>query len=246
MINIQPIEKYIRAENKMLDVHSIFHTIQGEGPFTGHPAVFVRLAGCNLKCPGCDTDYTSTRTQQTPEEIVAKVRQYGTTLVVITGGEPFRQHNIRYLIEELVKFGINVQIETNGTLAPVVFKRGSKEGYLYSLNPQKLELYGKVYIVVSPKAGRVNPLIWKYACCVKYVVRADDVANDGLPIHALNHPVRDTVARPPEDWDRTIYVQPMDEQNELLNAINLQTAIRSCMAHNYVLQIQTHKIINME
>ena len=92
MINIQPIEKYVQAENKMLDVHSIFYTIQGEGPFTGCPAVFVRLAGCNLKCPGCDTDYTSNRTPMTAEQILNKILELASpaTLVVITGGEPFR------------------------------------------------------------------------------------------------------------------------------------------------------------
>ena len=51
--NTQEPEKIDR--DRHLDVHSIFHTIQGEGPYCGHPAVFIRLAGCNLQCPGCDT-----------------------------------------------------------------------------------------------------------------------------------------------------------------------------------------------
>ena len=53
--NGQPIEKVQRTFDGTLEVHSIFKTIQGEGPFCGTPAVFIRLAGCNLQCPWCDT-----------------------------------------------------------------------------------------------------------------------------------------------------------------------------------------------
>ena len=56
MINKQPIEKREPSYEGTLQVHSIFKTIQGEGPFCGTPCVFVRLAGCNLQCPACDTD----------------------------------------------------------------------------------------------------------------------------------------------------------------------------------------------
>src|SRR3954467_9071958 len=49
----------VRSDGNSLSIHSIFYTLQGEGPYSGCPAVFMRLAGCNLQCPGCDTDYTS-------------------------------------------------------------------------------------------------------------------------------------------------------------------------------------------
>ena len=52
-MNTQPTEKRTNSQN--LDITEIFFTIQGEGPFSGHRAVFIRLAGCNLQCPACDT-----------------------------------------------------------------------------------------------------------------------------------------------------------------------------------------------
>lgn len=250
-MNIQPIEKFSQPVHRALAVHSIFYTIQGEGPFTGRPAVFVRLSGCNLKCPGCDTDYTSRRHFMSAQEIVAKILELATkdTLVVITGGEPFRQYNIRYLLEVLYALRMTVQIETNGTLPPVEFDNGLEEGYHYSPMVTNCDVKGiaDVHIVCSPKSGNINPLIRKYVCALKYVVKQNDVdPMDFLPIHSLDHPVGVKVARPSPEYNRTIYVQPMDEQDEAKNKLNLQEAINSCLKGGYTLQIQTHKIINME
>lgn len=185
------------------------------------------------------------------QEIVAKILELANkeTLVVITGGEPFRQYNIRYLLELLVKMAMNVQIETNGTLSPVPFDNGVEEDYNYCAMVTNMNVPGicGVYIVCSPKSGRINPLIRKYACALKYVIKHNDVDPiDYLPIHSLDHPVGVKVARPSPEFERTIYVQPMDEQDEAKNKLNLQEAINSCLKGGYTLQIQTHKIINME
>ncbi|WP_046973456.1 7-carboxy-7-deazaguanine synthase QueE, partial [Dyella japonica] len=96
-------------------------TIQGEGPFCGQPAVFVRLAGCNLQCPGCDTNYTSNRKKMSHsdiwQEIVHVTGEAKTKLVVITGGEPFRQPEVVNFINYLIDMkGYRVQVETNGTM----------------------------------------------------------------------------------------------------------------------------------
>ncbi|MEG7364337.1 7-carboxy-7-deazaguanine synthase QueE, partial [Pseudomonas citronellolis] len=97
-MNLQPIEKRTKSADGLLSLHSIFHTIQGEGPFCGTPSVFVRLAGCNLQCPACDTDYTQGRRAASVQEILDKVQEYQSSgLVVITGGEPFRQDITRLL-----------------------------------------------------------------------------------------------------------------------------------------------------
>lgn len=97
-------------------VNEIFYSLQGEGHFTGTAAVFVRLAGCNLSCPFCDTRHQR-YTEMTEEAIVEAVRAFPATHVVITGGEPTLQLTST-LINRLHTAGKFVQIETNGTVAP--------------------------------------------------------------------------------------------------------------------------------
>jgi len=62
MFGTNPLSKPIESDGLYLEVQDIFSTIQGEGPFAGKPAVFLRLAGCNLRCFFCDTDFESRRT----------------------------------------------------------------------------------------------------------------------------------------------------------------------------------------
>ncbi|MGC8485309.1 MAG: hypothetical protein ACP5O6_06700, partial [Candidatus Baltobacteraceae bacterium] len=70
----------------LLQVTEIFYTLQGEGTWTGTPAVFVRLAGCNLACAFCDTDY-ALRSLARIDEVVARVGELGGAcpMVVLTG-----------------------------------------------------------------------------------------------------------------------------------------------------------------
>ncbi len=231
-INQQPPEK--RDMQDTIDVHSIFSTIQGEGPFCGHPAIFIRLAGCNLQCPGCDTEYTKSRTRYYPEDIVKLVHSKrlmdntAAKLVVITGGEPFRQ-NIEPLVSELYENGFEIQIETNGTL---------KIPY---------GVYIHAMIVCSPKAAKVHPSIYQYANCFKYVMKAGNMLEeDGLPLQALDHKCTPFLARPPKDWDRPIYLQPMDEQDDVLNMFNRRAVLQSCKRHGYIIQLQIHKMLEVE
>lgn len=245
-INIQPIEKYADTDGQILKVHSIFHTIQGEGPLTGHPAIFVRLAGCNLQCPQCDTEYTGPMGSEQDaygvrnlmvSDIVARVRSLhpGPRLVVITGGEPFRQ-NITAFVLALLDEDYEVQIETNGTLPP----------------PPEFPAvaYGEkgAYVVVSPKAGKVHPRTRDIAIAWKYVLNWDSFnPEDGLPIRALDHTASPQVARPPEDFPvGAIYLQPADVKDDEINQKNLRAVMRSCMRHGYTLQLQVHKILNVE
>ncbi|MDE6813874.1 MAG: 7-carboxy-7-deazaguanine synthase QueE [Duncaniella sp.] len=94
-------------------VNEIFYSLQGEGYFTGTPAVFLRFSGCNLRCGFCDTrheDYTL----MTPPEIIERLKSYPSRHIIITGGEPSLQLD-QILVDLLHDEGYFIQIETNGT-----------------------------------------------------------------------------------------------------------------------------------
>lgn len=94
-------------------VNEIFYSLQGEGYWTGTPAVFIRFSGCNLKCPFCDTNHQP-YVEMTEEEIMDEINKYPADLVVITGGEPALQLNNK-MVELLHNAEKTVAVETNGT-----------------------------------------------------------------------------------------------------------------------------------
>lgn len=233
-MNEQAPEKRVTGDGVTLAVNSLFFTIQGEGPFAGRPAVFIRLAGCNLQCPMCDTQYTA-RDTFAVSELVDMVLTHkhrmndrvDDLLVVITGGEPFRQP-IGHLVASLVHECLPVQIETNGTL--------------YQPGPWASD---RVTIVCSPKAGNVNLKLLPHVGAWKYVARAGDLAHDGLPTVALEHPNAGGLFRPPLHHPAPIYLQPADEQDATANALNMREVVHSCLDHGYRLCLQIHKIVNV-
>jgi organic radical activating enzyme len=129
----------------MIGLAEIFYSVQGEGAWTGTPAIFVRLAGCNLACAFCDTDYALRFLASVPD-IVAQVRAAGgdCPMVILTGGEPLAQTQTPLLIAALRADGRRVHIETNGTI--------------------DVELPADVWLTVSPKE-RLHP---------KMAARADE------------------------------------------------------------------------
>jgi len=101
-------------------VSEIFKSIQGESTYTGLPCVFIRLAGCDLRCNWCDTPYARVpegALELTVEEILAKVRFFDCRLVEITGGEPLQQSETGALATALLDAGCRVLIETNGSIS---------------------------------------------------------------------------------------------------------------------------------
>jgi 7-carboxy-7-deazaguanine synthase len=100
----------------MLRVTEIFHSIQGESTRAGHPCVFVRLTGCNLRCRWCDTEYAfHGGAEMSVERVVEQVDAYGCRLVEVTGGEPLLQPEVLPLMRELLARGYEVLLETGGS-----------------------------------------------------------------------------------------------------------------------------------
>lgn len=97
-----------------MKINEIFYSLQGEGHWTGTPAIFIRFAGCNLRCGFCDTNHESGE-EYDAEELIKELSQYPAKRVILTGGEPGLQVNDE-LIEILHREGYKVHIETNGTV----------------------------------------------------------------------------------------------------------------------------------
>jgi organic radical activating enzyme len=174
------------TDRHQLEVCEIFPSIQGEGPFLGQPCVFIRLAGCNMQCEFCDTEY-STFSIMSVVDVLKRVCQLtlSTNLVVITGGEPFRQ-DISELVDELLSFGKRVQVETNGTI--------------YRALPWEKELT----IVCSPKAAPIEKRMLQRIQYYKFLVKMN---LDGTPIVLGNEHFEGMIPK-------YCYLQPVDEQNK--------------------------------
>lgn len=226
--------KILKAEigdGKNLDVQEIFPTLQGEGPYAGHPSVFVRLGGCNLACDFCDTEFESYQNLSL-EKILLEVEKLAKNsagnivrkLIVITGGEPLRQP-IERLCAELVARNFLVQIETNGTL----FR----------------ELPREVKIICSPKVSndkyhQIRPDLLSRVNAFKFIVKAPCAQNDGLFGYSEIAEVGQ------KKFDIPVYVQPMDEYDEASNQANLKYAQKLCNEGGYFLSLQLHKILKIK
>lgn len=229
-INLQDISKPDQSDPDNLKVHSIFKTIQGEGPFAGKPSIFIRLSGCNLQCPFCDTDYTTQNIPLSVESIIDRVNliRGKIPLVVLTGGEPFRQ-NISKLCREFAYKGIHVQVETNGTL----FVKDMPTASPFFT------------IVCSPKTPSLHPDIIAHANFYKYILQHGNTSkHDGLPTKTMGTNV--PICRPPNLKSHMVYVQPLDEGDEMKNQENANACIQSCYDFGYTLSVQVHKIIGVE
>lgn len=100
-----------------LKVTEIFHSLQGEADTAGWPTVFVRLTGCPLRCQYCDTSYAFHGGQWWElEAILARVREFATPFVCVTGGEPLAQKGCVELLTRLCDEGFRVSLETSGAM----------------------------------------------------------------------------------------------------------------------------------
>jgi len=145
--------EYIPPEqrNPTFHVNEVFYSLQGEGYFTGWPAIFIRLSGCNLQCPWCDTDHrfqarlTKEGLFETVDELLEEnvTEEARAPLFVITGGEPTLQDWFGLALLLHHRYGNSVCIETNGRICD-------------SPDMQYLRLQGILWVTVSPKIDVEN------------------------------------------------------------------------------------------
>lgn len=222
-----------------LFVNEVFLSLQGEGHFTGTPAVFVRLQGCDVHCPWCDTGYAMSldahmRRPDNDPDIIGGASGEGsyarmdtdflceriTALagpvrhVVLTGGEPFLQ-NVQPFMNTLQAQGWFIQAETSGT------------------RPLPAPCPGKQWITLSPKRARM-PLEenWALADEIKLPIAGREDADLLLPL------VLEKAARAPRR--PVIALQPVS-QDKAATAL----CIRLCLEHNLHLSLQTHKYLDL-
>lgn len=99
-----------------LRVIEVYVSIQGESTFAGLPCVFVRLAGCNLRCTWCDSEWTFTGGEhRSIDDVLAEASAFGVNLVEVTGGEPLVHRQAIPLMERLLARGHTVLLETSGS-----------------------------------------------------------------------------------------------------------------------------------
>lgn len=147
-----------------------FYTLQGEGRFTGTPAYFIRLGGCDVGCVWCDVKESwdaAAHPEMTVDELVSLVSQYPGTLVVITGGEP-AMYDLTNLVEGLKAAGKYVAIETSGahplvgdvdwyTFSPKKFKPPVPEAYRKASELKIVIYHPSDFAWAEQHAGNVSP-----------------------------------------------------------------------------------------
>lgn len=182
MFGKNPIRKPLMGDGSTLEITSIFKTLQGEGPYSGWPAIFIRLGGCNLACTFCDTEFEAFQELKL-EEIIAEVEKLHTNqkLIVITGGEPFRQP-IEKLCTSLLEKGFKVQLETNGTLFRPI--------------PDKVE------IICSPKSsGQIRPDLLERVTAFKFIISAGNTSHNHVPEVGQSKAGTPVYVQPMDEYD---------------------------------------------
>ena len=116
-----------------MKIYEIFYSLQGEGKWAGLPNIFIRTAGCNLRCSFCDTTYAFNVKREMPiAEIVKEIEKYKCKNICITGGEPLIQIETIKLIDILCDKGYRICLETNGSID--IQKIAEKNSVMISLD----------------------------------------------------------------------------------------------------------------
>ncbi|MFM7365501.1 MAG: 7-carboxy-7-deazaguanine synthase QueE [Cuspidothrix sp.] len=201
-----------------LPIHETFQsTVQGEGYWTGSLVDFIRLSGCPVGCPWCDTGYADgganlPRSERTIGELLAELKS---PRIVISGGEPFIHKHLPELVQTLLATGKQVSIETSGSFWK--------------------EIPLSVWITLSPKE-HINP---KYPVQKQFWSRANEVKiiiETGQEIEFYQEHLS-------PDSDLYVYLQPEWNSSSKSLALILQLLQQK---PDYKLSLQTHKYIGVQ
>ncbi|ACA86828.1 7-carboxy-7-deazaguanine synthase QueE [Shewanella woodyi] len=218
-------------------VNEVFETIQGEGFYTGVPAIFVRLQGCPVGCSWCDTKHTwelldvnkvqpemviqvdgtiGRWSELTTSELISflKQKEFTASHVVITGGEPCL-HDLTAMTEEFNDAGYSTQIETSGTF--------------------EVHCSEKTWVTVSPKLKMKAGL----AVLPQALKRANEIKH---PVATASHiDDLDELLNGVDLKGKTICLQPISQKTRAT-----ELAMRVCIERNWRLSIQTHKYLDID
>ncbi|WP_028775098.1 7-carboxy-7-deazaguanine synthase QueE [Shewanella waksmanii] len=218
-------------------VNEVFETIQGEGMFTGVPAIFVRLQGCPVGCAWCDTQHTwekLAQNQVSPEQVIQVDGSIGrwsemtaqalighftrmgfsARHVVITGGEPC-MYDLQDLTTALEQAGYRCQIETSGTF--------------------EVNCSADTWVTVSPKINMKAGMIVRQDA----LQRANEIKH---PVGLMRHVEElDALVADIDTTDKVMCLQPISQK-----ARATELAMQVCIDRNWRLSIQTHKYLNID
>lgn len=219
-------------------INEVFESLQGEGSYTGLPSIFIRLQGCPVGCPWCDTKHTwevepnlqisaldvMAQKEETKnwfsassQELLSLFNQQGYVAkhLVITGGEPC-MYDLTAITEFFIELGYSIQIETSGTY--------------------EIQAHPDTWVTVSPKVNMPS----KRPVLKSAMLRANEIKH---PVAMQKHidELDQVLALLPEGRSPQVYLQPISQQKRATNL-----AIKTCIARNWRLSLQTHKFIGIE
>ncbi|UDG81306.1 7-carboxy-7-deazaguanine synthase [Candidatus Profftia lariciata] len=218
-------------------INEILQTIQGEGLYTGVPAIFIRLQGCPVECGWCDTKHTwkqipirrvninevllkTTETDTwgnaTSEELLTIIHEHKYTArhVVITGGEPC-MHDLRPLTALLNKQDLSCQIETSGT--------------------HEILCSDATWVTLSPKINMKS----KMKVLQSSLIRSDEIKHPVARKSDIKK-LDDLLVILNDNKKRIIALQPISQKDSAS-----KLCIKTCITRNWRLSIQTHKYLNI-
>ena len=197
-----------------IKVSEIFTSFQGEGPYVGTPATFLRLYGCNLDCEWCDTDistYEMLSVDDVAEILLTQMEFNNIKTLIITGGEPTLQmEEIKRLIKELPD-DIRIQMETNGSI---------------------FEYIPEIEYVISPKEDKERVFKNYYAyenTFFKFVITSQDDLDEVIAL------------KEKYDYDKPIWLQGEFSKDAEMADLIRENFPR---LENVKLSVQTHKYLN--